>query len=317
MSKILTTNVAPIPPAAPTNVVATDVNAKFTAIATATAAINKENVRSEGIDIRQLPTSSPIMRDARYQYNKWDNGTTNTFTIGTGAGGSLKDNTLNGRAGYALNWGIGANAKVSWDVAPYLVLNKGDLLRIHYSANMYGVRLNAINAAFPIAPGTGYDNANCMIFFPVFWDVAAPRNSDNMKIFPGRCVWYNYGIVDPMSIPQTDPPSASINAAERLLDDGICVYDLAAEELVANRETKAIRRLHGCLNYVHQDATPLVIREIGIATTGIMRMVHFVAPGYDTRAFVENSVDLTPTYPLQLKMERMNIGAMVLRKGAR
>lgn len=314
MSKILTTNVAPIPPASPTNVVATDVNAKFSAISTATATINKENVRSEGIDIRQLPTTSPIMRDARYAYNKWDNGTTNTFTIGTGAGGSLQDNTANGRAGYALNWGIGANSKVSWDVAPYLVLNKGDLLRIHYSANMYGVKINGPSPAFPI---TTNDTSNCMIFFPVYWDVAAPRNSDNMKVFPGRAVWWDYGIVDPISIPQTDPPSASSNSEERLLDDGICVYDLAAEELIVNQETKAIRRLHGCLNYVHQDLTPLVIREIGIATTGVMTLCHFVAPGYDTRAFKEGSVDLTPYYPLQLKMERMNIGAMVLRKGAR
>lgn len=315
MSKVLTNNVAPIPPAAPTSVVAADVNAKFTAVATASTAINKDNVRSEGIDIRQLPITSPIMRDARYTYNKWDNGTTNTFTIGTGSGGSLQDNTANGRAGYALNWGIGASAKVQYDVAPYLVLNKGDLLRIHYSANMYGVRTAAVAASFPI--DATFDTSNCIIFFPVYWDVAAPRNSDNMKVFPGRCVWYDYGLVDPMSIPQTDPPSASSNSEERLLDDGICVYDLAAEELVAGRETKAIRRLHGCLNYVHQDVTPLVIREIGIATTGIMRMQHFTGPGYDTRAFIQGNADLAPIYPLQLKMERMNLGTMVLRKGAR
>ena len=315
MSKVLTNNVAPIPPAAPTSVVAADVNAKFTAVATATTGINKDNVRSEGIDIRQLPITSPIMRDARYTYNKWDNGTTNTFTIGTGSGGSLQSNTANGRAGYALNWGIGASAKVQYDVAPYLVLNKGDLLRIHYSAKMYGVRTAAVTASFPI--DATFDTSNCIIFFPVYWDVAAPRNSDNMKVFPGRCVWYDYGLTDPMSIPQTDPPSASSNSEERLLDDGICVYDLAAEELVVNRETKAIRRLHGCLNYVHQDVVPLVIREIGIATTGIMRMQHFTGPGYDTRCFLQGNADLSPVYPLQLKMERMNLGTMVLRKGAR
>jgi hypothetical protein len=315
MSKVLTNNVAPVPPAAPTNVVATDVNAKFTAVATATTGINKDNVRSEGIDIRQLPVTSPIMRDARYTYNKWDNGTTNTFTIGTGAGGSLQSNTLNGRAGYALNWGIGASAKVQYDVAPYLVLNKGDLLRIHYSANMYGVRTASAAASFPY--DASFDTTNCIIFFPVFWDVAAPRNSDNMQVFPGRCVWWDYGIVDPMSIPQTDPPSISISSEERLLDDGICVYDLAAEELIVGRETKAIRRLHGCLNYVHQSNTPLVIREIGIATTGIMRLIHFTSPGVDTRCFLQASPDQAPIYPLQIKMERMNLGTMVLRKGVR
>jgi len=75
--------------------------------------------------------------------------------------------------------------------------------------------------------------------------------------------------------------------------------------------------LHGCLNYVHQSPTPLVIREIGIATTGIMRLIHFTAPGVDTRCFLQASVDLAPFYPLQLKMERMNLGTMVLRKGVR
>jgi len=315
MSKIITDNVAPIPPAQPAEILAADVNAKFSAIATATTSINKDNVRSEGIDIRHLQSTSPIMKAAAYAYNKWDDGTTNTFMIGTGAGGSIEDNTVNGRGAYFLNWSQGGGAsRLIWDVPPYLVLNKGDVLRFHYSAIIHSVRLNNIAANWPIATN---DKSNCMIFFPVYWDVAAPRSSDNMKVFPGRAVWWDYGIVDPMSIPQTDPPSASTNPDERLLDDGITVYDLASEEVTIGREVKPMRRLHGCLNYVHEDNTPLVIRQLGIATTGIMTLQHYTAPGYDTRAFLQNAADLTPFYPLELKMERMNIGAIVLQKGDR
>jgi len=78
-----------------------------------------------------------------------------------------------------------------------------------------------------------------------------------------------------------------------------------------------MRRLHGCLNYVHESASPLTIYELSVASTPVMKFQHYTGPGYDTRCWIVNATDLTPYYPLTLKMERANLSAIVLKKGAR
>jgi len=316
MSKVTTFNVTSIPPSPQKEVTATDVNTKFTAIQTATTTINNENVRSEGIDIRQLNPVSPIMKSGRYVYNKWDNGTTNTFTLGTGAGGDVQDNMPFQRAAVRLNYSIGTGtSRITYpDNAP-LILNQGDLLRIHYGFVMHQVQLDGVSAVFPIDPAA--PDREGIIFFPVYWDTPSttPNNTGNMKTFPNRIVWWNNKNNSPTEIPQSDPPSAGGLPEERLLDDGICFHDLAAEEISVGQHTKPMRRLHGCLNYIHESATPLTIYQIQIATTPILRLVHYTGPGFDSRAFITNSLDQTPYYPLDIYMERGNLTAIVMRKG--
>lgn len=316
MSKVFSTNVGSAPPTAQPQVTAADVNAKFTAVATATSAIDNDNVRSEGVDIRQLSTTSPIINRAVYTYNKWDDGTTNSFTIGTGGGGSIKTN-MGGRAAVRLVYALaGGNSRLWFGNSTPLVLNQGDMLRLHYSFNLHTIELDSVAANFPIDASV---DRQAIIFFPVYHPTptTTPNTMANAFVFPNRAEWWGSDHVTPVSIPQTDPPSASTNPNERLLDDGIAVHDLAAEDIVVGESCKPMRRLHGCLNYVHESASPLTIYEISIASTPVMKFQHFVAPGYDTRCWIVNATDLTPYYPLTLKMERANLSAIVLKKGAR
>lgn len=316
MSKVFSTNVGLPPPAGQPLVTATDVNTKFTAITTATSAINKDNVRSEGIDIRQLATTSPIINRAIYTYNNFDNGTTNSFTLGTGGGGSIKTN-MGGRAAVRLSYSIGTgNSRIRFGDASPLVLSKGDMLRFHYSFTLHTVELDSIAANFPVSAAV--DRA-AIIFFPIYHPTptTTPNNMANAFVFPNRAEWWNSDHVTPVSIPQTDPPSISTSPNERLLDDGIAVHELGAEDIVVGESTKPIRRLHGCINYIHESNTPLTIYELSVASTPVMNFSHFVAPGFDTRCWIVNGTDTTPFYPLTIKMERANLSAIVLKKGAR
>jgi len=311
MSKIITNNVTKIAPTPQVDVLAADVNTKFSAIATATATLNQENVRSEGIDIRQLSNTSPIMKEAIYTENAM-NGLYYNFTIGTGAGGNWKPAIP--RPAYHLSYGTGGKASDLFygDGSP-LVLEQGDLLRFHYNFNMYELQINAVAADWPLS--STVDRLG-MIFFPILWStpITTPNTIANASVFPNRIDWYSMDFNNPTSIPQSDPPSAGGFASERLLDDGICFHELAAET-ISTTKTKPIRRLHGCLNYIHESSTPLTIYQLGVATTPIVSFRHYVAGGFDTRAFTINSVNQTPFYPLTLTMERAHLSAIVLRKG--
>lgn len=311
MSKIITNNVSKIAPTPQTDVLAADVNTKFSAIANATALLNQENVRSEGIDIRQLSTTSPIMKEAIYAENAM-NGLYYNFTIGTGAGGNWKPAIP--RPAYHLSYGnAGSASDLFYGDASPLIVNQGDLVRFHYNFNMYEIVLDAVAANWPI--DTGVDRLG-MIFFPIYWDTptTTPNTIANAKVFPNRIDWYSMDFNNPTAIPQSDPPSAGGFASERLLDDGICFHELGAET-PTNKSSRPIRRLHGCLNYIHESATPLTIYQLGVATTPIVSFRHYTSGGFDTRAFTINSVNGTPFYPLTLKMERAHLTAIVLRKG--
>lgn len=315
MSKVLTENVTEIPPNSQNEILAADVNSKFTAITTATTSIDDTNVRSEGIDIRQLNPNSPIMKDAKYIYNGWDDGTTNTFTMGTGGGGDVKDNMPYQRAAIRLNYAKGGyETKIRYCDDDPLILNQGDLLRIHYGYVLRELELDNISATFSLSNTV---DREAIVMFPVYWDVtqAAGQNTGNMKVFPNRIEWWDNRNNSPTEIPQTDPPSIATSVEERKLDDGICFIDLAAEEIAVGQHSKPQRRLHGCLNYIHEDAAPLTIYAIQIAITPILRLVHYTAPGFDSRAFITNSLDQTPYYPLDIIMERGNLTAIVMRKG--
>lgn len=310
MSKIITNNVTNIPPNPQDDVLAADINTKFSAIATATATLNQENVRSEGIDIRQLSSPSPIMKEAIYAYNEM-NGLYYDFFLGTGAGGNWKPAIP--RPAYHLSYGTaGAASDLFYGDASPLVLEKGDLLRYHYSFNLYEIDLDSITANWPVSASV--DRLG-MIFFPILWSTptTTPNNIGNASVFPNRIDWYSMDFNNPTSIPQTDPPSAGA-AGEKLLDDGICFHELGAET-PTNKSSRPIRRLHGCLNYIHESATPLTIYQLGVATTPIVLFQHYTAPGFDTRAFTINAVNQAPFYPLQLTMERAHLTAIVLRKG--
>tara|TARA_R110000751_G_scaffold285409_1_gene389696 strand:+ start:2688 stop:3587 length:900 start_codon:yes stop_codon:yes gene_type:complete len=113
---------------------ATDVaatNTKFAAVATATATINEENVRSEGIDKRQLAAhaySTGRMEPLVY-----------IDTANNLNSGSIVDTTYSGQNGtqkFELDGGVGNPALVlplTGLAGGHLAIATGDLIRIHYT----------------------------------------------------------------------------------------------------------------------------------------------------------------------------------------
>jgi len=311
MPIITSTSVTPQPPTAPTSILAADVNAQFQQIVVASADVDADNIRSEGIDIRQLTGTSPILKTAQYRYNNLDVNATVPFVIGTGLGGNLSANMPAGRPAVFLDYGaLGFASHIEYGVNEPLVLNQFNLLRFHYSFLVDSIQLNGLTANYPIDVN---DTFNCNIMFPTYW-VLGQTGIAAANIFPGRVDWFSYGMTVPATIPQTDPPSIGVGD-EALLDDGICLMDFAGEESTLGITTNPRRRLHGCLNYVHQDLAPLSITKLGVCVTGKMKFHHLVAPGFDTRCFIQPNPDLAPVYPMTLNMAQANLAAIVLHKG--
>mgnify|MGYP001181259857 CR=1 FL=1 len=113
----------------------TDANNKFSAVATATGSINEENVRSEGIDKRQLTThaySTGRMEPLVYL--------SATDNLNSGAIVDTTYSAQNGTQKFELNGGTpgpGPNPDlvISFTGLPggHLAIASGDLIRIHYT----------------------------------------------------------------------------------------------------------------------------------------------------------------------------------------
>jgi len=108
----------------------TDANNKFSAVATATGSINEENVRSEGIDKRQLAVRNSVI--GRTEPLVYINATDNLNS------GAIVDTTYAGQNGtqkFELNGSANPDLVIDLTGLPggYLSISSGDLIRIHYS----------------------------------------------------------------------------------------------------------------------------------------------------------------------------------------
>lgn len=108
----------------------TDANNKFSAVATATGSINEENVRSEGIDTRQLATHAYSL--GRMEPLVYLSATDNLNS------GAIVDTTYsaqNGTQKFELNGGANPDLVMSFTGLPgnHLAIASGDLIRIHYT----------------------------------------------------------------------------------------------------------------------------------------------------------------------------------------
>tara|TARA_R100000329_G_scaffold52616_1_gene48337 strand:- start:479 stop:1375 length:897 start_codon:yes stop_codon:yes gene_type:complete len=108
----------------------TDANNKFSAVATATGSINEENVRSEGIDTRQLTTHAySIGRMEPVVY------LSATDNLNSGAIVDTTYSAQNGTQKFELNGGANPDLVMSFTGLPggHLAIASGDLIRIHYT----------------------------------------------------------------------------------------------------------------------------------------------------------------------------------------
>ena len=106
----------------------TDANNKFSAVATATGSINEENVRSEGIDQRQLATHA-------YSTGRMEPLVHIDITDNL-SGGAIVDTAYNGQTGQAkfdLTGGSDLLLDFTSLTGGYLAVAAGDLIRIHYT----------------------------------------------------------------------------------------------------------------------------------------------------------------------------------------
>lgn len=201
-------------------------NTKFTDAETATAAIDADNVRNEGIDRINI-TGTPVLKAMSYSYNNYRNaaggGLPYTFyTDDTRAGfpTQVSMHTLSqvGSGGefqlFLTDDGTSTGNPVTADV--------GDLVRIKFSFNFYGDTL-AYDSQDSVIPQT---QSGAWIIFPVY----KSSSGGSWQAFPQGIDWLQYGdsgpeyntstgVGDTFVCPSSDDPTP----LSAVRDDGIIV----------------------------------------------------------------------------------------------
>ena len=223
MATISNTNVGP----AGQVISSTTVNAKFTDVATATATLDVNNVRSEGVDRRTLAAS----RTEPLAHMSYTNVTgTQAYTSNTG------------EAPFSITHGGGSGLLLT----PNFTLKAGDLLRINFT-----IRLESHdnNNYVPIVsqttnPPLGPTLSTGLLFFPV-WETAS---SGSFTVLPNQAVMNNT-VSAPALIPFNDA---------NLKTDSAAWCSMEGIESGANRVCK--NTVHGAFYYKHTTSDLLVNR---------------------------------------------------------
>lgn len=118
MSKITNLNIGT--PGTATAVAAT--NTKFTEVATATGAINGDNIRTQGVDRTNIQASAASHLQTLYSYNNESHSP--PWTIASNGASAVPIESGGNKAELDYNAGI--------------VLNEGDILRLHYTVHFKG-----------------------------------------------------------------------------------------------------------------------------------------------------------------------------------
>jgi len=151
MSKITNLNIGT--PGTATAVAAT--NTKFTDVATATGAINGDNIRTQGVDRTNIQASAASHLQTLFSYNN-DPG-----------GGVIPSWTIASDGQSAVSIESGGN-KAELDYNAGIVLNEGDILRLHYTVHFKGhsrgTSLHEVTSLVPADP-------MCLVF--PLWDITS------------------------------------------------------------------------------------------------------------------------------------------------
>ena len=291
-------------------VTASDVNNKFTDMETATAAIDSDNVRSQGIDRINL-TGTPVLKAFEYSFNNYRSGgfSYSFYTDDTRAGGPTQVSM------HQLQH-IGVDGKYQLfltddgtSTGNPTTLAAGDLLRIKFGFNFYGDTTWFLSQD-GVVPRT---QTGCFIIFPAYKSTSGGA----WQCFDDHIDWFQYGMDGPVfntgtgvgntySIPSSDDPSPTSDIWDRgiavITTDGLTVNGTG----VRQKEIQS----HGSFNYITR--VSYNIHTIGFFITGPFYM-HDGTPfsgggrGYETLP--------TSGASYIAKVERGNFMAQVLQKG--
>tara|TARA_R110002020_G_scaffold19780_2_gene67933 strand:- start:389 stop:1309 length:921 start_codon:yes stop_codon:yes gene_type:complete len=302
MSEIVNTNIGE----AGTPTSGSEMDSKFDDARTASLNLDDKNVRSEGIDRRQLETYSyPNGRLEPVVYmDRAINNDTSDVTYAS------KD----GLTPFMLNAGTD-DLLLDWTGFGGVVMQQGDLLRINYNIVLMSHNLGhtnltraywpPIDLAFGTGPfGSGHYNALglCAMVYPV-WDTST---TSGWQPLPGRAANLNttFG---------SAPSTISIN--DEGSTDG-CLF-LSLEGIISGGTTLCNRSGMVSAYYRHTSATPMTIYQIRL--NGRMPVTLHSSSGTNKEILIGDWTTLdyigSHSYAANFtfKLERGSIGAVVMR----
>ena len=228
-------------------------NTKFSAVATATATINEDNVRSEGIDKRQLENYAHST--GRMEPMVYADYTTNALT-------SIPTFDYTGKTGIA-DFPIthGDNLLLDWSALAGggITIKAGDLVRIHFN-----ILLDKINDVDYGTYGPAGNNTNDrqhnrpdpigVIFFPK-WQI---NGSGSWVVLPNEAHW-DATLVAPADI--------AIENSSTLKSESIAFCSM--EGFPDSGDCNSNRSVHGSWAYIHTGAD-IVLNKLRLHARGPM-----------------------------------------------
>jgi len=274
---------------------AVSVNTKFANVATASGAINEENVRSEGVDRRTLESYTGGRREPLVfvDYDDRDNSAATVHPNQTGEGFVTISNVL-----------------LDLTASP-LTVTAGDLVRIHFTAFLTGID-DGQYATWGAAgsdsggPNRSFNPADAIgiVFFPM-WRIANPGSFVPLT----NEADLNTTLVSPADIVINDSTDKTDSIAfcsmEGYLDSGNCV---------------SAREVHGTWNYIHTGAN-VTIYEVNLNFRGPMvyeyngasRVLH--SPIWNAGRYDITCMDIpqSPTNRFGITVGNAQLSIMVMR----
>ena len=282
-----------------------DANNKFSAVATATASINEDNVGSEGIDKRQIAAHAyPGGRLEPIVYADYTTNCASTITNGT-------YNPQDGTDAFYISHGDGLHLNWSALSGGGVVVKDGDLVRIHFDISLQLINDAGYANEGPQGPDSGSRVNNApdaigILFFPLwringgaFTQLANEADLDASLTAPANILFNN-----------TDKKVDSV---------AFCSMEgyLSGTDCVANRS------VHGTWNYIHSGAD-ITINEIKLYARGPMvyqwetggggsRVFH--APVWGTGRYAGNylAIPASGATNFSIVLNSGHLGAVIMR----
>lgn len=280
----------------------TDANTKFTAVATATASINEENVRSEGVDKRQLAAHGysggrmePVVY-IDYETNCAATITSNTYT------------NEDGTDAFYISHGGGLHIDWSALTGGGVVVKAGDLVRIHFDIFLSKIDDAGYASNGPAGPNTtsrvnNRADAIGILFFPL-WKI----NGGSFTQLANEA---------DLDASLTAPASINFNNTANTKVDSVAFCSM---EGYLQTDCFAARTVHGTWNYVHTGAD-ITINEIKLYCRGPMvyqwtggsRVFH--APVWGTGRYANDYLDIPAAggSNFDITLSNGHLGATVMR----
>tara|TARA_R110002051_G_scaffold186903_2_gene256586 strand:- start:7 stop:891 length:885 start_codon:yes stop_codon:yes gene_type:complete len=273
-----------------------DTNAKFSDIETATATINEQNVRSEGVDRRTLKahTYSTGRMEPLVYMDYFSNG------VGTSAGAY---NTQSGQAAFPLL--NGSPTEMDWTALAGggVTLTDGDIIRIHFGVFLTKHNDPGYDPAGPASSSPlNQSDAVGVVFFPM-WDIGAGWATVTNQVNLNNSI--------------TAPHSFTIDGSTNRTD-GVAWVSLEGWSDV--NFMYPARMVHGMLCYKHAGAD-ITIEKLRIhgrgpvvyQNTGAVRSIHVPAWGIGRYANIGLDIPAMGGNNIDIYVAAFQMSATVLR----